>query len=260
MLKLFPKPAHGITATCLLSLVVAGCGSIKPTSQDTETNAGGQTSVAPAGKAVAKQNKALVRFLNADPGVTRYDLWFEDSKTYSKVKYQRLTPYDEMPAIRGEFRLRPSGWDDTEPIATQMKHLDSGKQYTVVALRDAKGNMVLDVIADNLTPPSEGKAKVRLINAAPNFGEADVIRQSDNKLLFKSTNVDRATNYEDIDASTTTLEVRKKGQQRPALLISSVNLKAGKMYTIVMAGGTAHTPLQAIPIEDELTQSVTLGL
>jgi hypothetical protein len=42
--------------------------------------------------------------------------------------------------------------------------------------------------------------------------------------------------------------------------MSNVNLEAGKMYTIVMAGGTANTPLQAIPIEDELTQSVTLGL
>jgi len=221
---------------------------------------GGQTSVAPAGKAVAEQNKALVRFLNADPGVTHYDLWFEDSKTYTHVKYQRLTPYDELPASRGEFRLRASGWDDTEPIATQTGHLDSGKRYTVVALRDAQGNMALEVIADNLTPPSEGKAKVRLINAAPNFGQADVIRQNDNEALFKGVNVDTATDYKDVDASPTTLEVREKGQHRPAVLISNVRLEAGKMYTIVMAGGTANTPLQAIPIEDELTQGVSLGL
>jgi len=240
--------------------LLAGCGSNKPTSQDTETNAGGQTSVAPAGKAVAKQNKALVRFLNAAPGVTRYDLWFEDSKTYTRVRYQRLTPYDELPATRGEFRLRASGWDDTEPVATQTGRLDSGKRYTVVALRDAEGNIVLDLIADNLTPPSEGKAKVRLINAAPQFGEVDLIRESDKKLLFKGISVDTATGYEDVDASTTTLEVREKGQNKPALLISNINLEAGKMYTIVVAGGTANTPLQAIPIEDELTQSVVLGL
>jgi hypothetical protein len=248
-------------ATCLLGLgFLAGCGSTKPTSQDTETNAGGQTSVAPAGKAVAKQHKALVRFLNADPGVSHYDLWFDNSKTYTHVKYQRLTPYDELPATRGEFRLRASGWEDTEPIATQPGRLDSGKRYTVVALRDTEGNMALEVIADNLTPPSEGKAKVRLINAAPNFGDVDVISQNDKKLLFKGINVDTATGYEDVNASTTTLAVLKKGQNKPALLISNVNLEAGKIYTIVMAGGTANTPLQAIPIEDELTQSVTLGL
>ena len=261
MFTLFTKPTRGIVATCLLGLAfLAGCSRIKPTSQDTETNAGGQTSVAPAGKAVAKQNKALVRFLNADPGVTRYDLWFEDSKTYTHVKYQRLTPYDELPATRGEFRLRASGWDDTEPIATQTGHLDSGKRYTVVALRDAEGNMALNVIADNLAPASEGKAKVRLINAASQFGEVDVIRQNDKKLLFKGINVNTATGYEDVEASTTTLEVREKGENRPALRIPNINLEAGKMYTIVVAGGTANTPLQAIPIEDELTQSVDLGL
>src|ERR1700730_7479778 len=261
MLTFFTKPTHRMIATCLLGLgFLAGCGSTKPTSQDTETNAGGETSVAPAGKAVAKQNKALVRFLNADPGGSHYDLWFDNSKTYTHVKYQRLTPYDELPATRGEFRLRASGWEDTEPIATQPGRLDSGKRYTVVALRDTEGNMALEVIADNLTPPSEGKAKVRLINAAPNFGDVDVISQNDKKLLFKGINVDTATGYEDVNASTTTLAVLKKGQNKPALLISNINLEAGKMYTIVMAGGTANTPIQAIPIEDELTQSVTLGL
>jgi hypothetical protein len=261
MLNLFTTPTHRIIAASLLGLgFLAGCSRIKPTSQDTETNAGGQTSVAPAGKAVAKQNRALVRFLNADPGVTRYNLWFEDSKTYTNVKYQRLTPYDELPATLGEFRLRASGWDDTAPLATQTGHLDSGKRYTVVALRDGQGNMALDIIADNLTPPSKGKAKVRLINAAPNFGQADVIRQNDNKLLLRSVSIDKATDYEDVEAATTTLEVRRKGQHRPAVLISNINLEAGKMYTIVMTGGTAKTPLHAIPIEDELTQSVALGL
>jgi len=260
MLTFFTKPTQKMIATCLLGLgFLAGCGSTKPTSQDTETNAGGQTSVAPAGKAAAKQNKALVRFLNADPEGSHYDLWFEDSKTYTHVKYRRLTPYDELPATRGEFRLRPSKWDDTEPVATQTERLDSGKRYTVVALRDGEGDMALDVITDDLAPPSEGKARLRLINAAPNFGEADVIRQGDNKLLFKSVNIGTATHYEDVDASTTTLEVRKKGQHQPALLISNVKLEAGKMYTIVMAGGTANTPLQAIPIEDELTQDVAVA-
>jgi hypothetical protein len=261
MSTFFTKTAHRIIAICFLGLAfLAGCGSTKPTSQDTETNAGGQTSVAPAGKAAAKQNKALVRFLNADPGGSHYDLWYDESKTYTRVKYQRLTPYDELPATRGEFRLRVSGWEDTEPIATQAGRLESGKRYTVVALRDTAGDMALKVIADNLTPPSEGKAKVRLINAAPNFGEADIISQNDKKLLFKGINVDTATGYEDVEASTTTLAVLKRGQNKPALLLPNINLEAGKMYTIVMADGTANTPLQAIPIEDELTHSVTLGL
>jgi hypothetical protein len=261
MFKPLTTPSHGITTTSLLALILlAGCSNVKPTSQDTETNASGQTSVAPAGKAVAKQNKALVRFLNADPGATRYDLWFDGSKTYTNVKYQRLTPYDELPATHGEFRLRASGWDDTEPVAAQPGRLDSGKRYTVVALRDADGNMALDVITDNLTPPSNGKAKVRVINATPNFGEMDVIRKNDNTVLFKDLNVDRATDYKDVSAATTTLAIREKGQNRPTLVMSNINLQAGKMYTIVMAGGTADTPLQAIPIEDELTQAVILGI
>ena len=88
----------------------------------------------------------------------------------------------------------------------------------------------------------------------------DVIRKNDNTVLFKHVNVDRATDYKDVSAATTTLAIREKGQNRPTLVISNINLQAGKMYTIVMAGGTADTPLQAIPIEDELTQAVILGI
>jgi hypothetical protein len=259
MFKPLTIQTHGIV-TCMVSLaLLAGCSKVKPTSQDTETKAGGQTSVAPAGKAVAKQNKALVRFLNADPSGTRYDLWFDDSKTYTNVKYQRLTPYDELPATRGEFRLRASGWNDTAPTATQVGRLDSGDRYTVVAFSDGEGNMTLDVISDNLAPSSNGKARLRVINATPNFDEVDVSRKGDKRPLFRELNVATATDYKDLDAATTTLEVREKGENKPALLIPNVKLQAGKMYTIVLAGGTVSTPLQAITIEDELTQDVALA-
>jgi len=239
--------------------LLAGCSKVKPTSQETETNAGGQTSVAPAGTAVAKQHKALVRFLNAVPGGAHYDLWFDNSRAYTHVKYQRLTPYDELPATRGDFRLRASGWDDTEPAATQTGRLDSGKRYTVVAFSDAEENMALDIIGDNLTPPPNRKAKVRIINVSSTFGKVDIVRKADKERLFEGVNVGTATDYKDVDAATTTLEIRAKEQNRSALLTSNVNLEAGKMYTIVMAGGTAKTPLQAIPIEDELTQDVAVA-
>jgi hypothetical protein len=260
MLRPFTKPTYRIIVACLLGLAsLAGCGGVKPTSQETETKAGGQTSVAPAGKAVAKQHRALVRFLNADPGGTRYDLWFDNSRAYTHVKYRRLTPYDELPATRGEFRLRASGWDDTEPVATQAGRLDSGKRYTVVAFSNAEGNMALDIVSDNLTPPSNGKAKVRIINVSSTFGELDVVRKIVKKRLFEGVNAATATSYKDVDSATTTLEFRAKGPSRSALLISNINFEAGKMYTIVMAGGTANTPLQVIPIEDELTQDVTVA-
>jgi hypothetical protein len=239
--------------------LLAGCGRNNPTSQETETIAGGQTSIAPPGKAVAKQHKALVRFLNADPSGTRYDLSFDDARTYTHVKYQRLTPYDELPATQGEFRLQASGWDDTEPLATQTGRLDSGKRYTVVAFSDNDGNMALEIVSDNLTPPSNGKAKVRIINASSTDDEVDVVRKNDEKRLFEDVNVATATDYKEVDATPTTLEVRAKGQNRAALLMSNVNLEAGKMDTIVMTGGTGKTPLQAIPIEDELTQDVAVA-
>ncbi len=51
--------------------------------------------------------------------------------------------------------------------------MSGGSHYTVVALPDSK-KAILKVLSDNLTPPSEGKAKVRVINAAPDAGDVDI--------------------------------------------------------------------------------------
>jgi len=240
--------------------ILVGCANNKPTTEPTETNAGGQTSVAPSGKAVGKLHKALVRFLNADPGSGRYDLWFGDSNSYTNVKYQRLTPYDELPATNGEFRLRPSGWNDTQPLAIRSGILASGNRYTVVALRDAQGKITLDVIGDDFALPVHNKAKLRVINAAPAFGDIEVVSNGAKQPLFSAVHVDAATEYKDLNAMATVIEVRKEGQRQAVPVRQKVTLEAGKMYTIVIVTGTAKNSLAAIPIEDELTEAVTFGI
>jgi hypothetical protein len=249
-----------LIGTLVGAAILVGCASNKPTAEPTETNAGGQTSVAPSGKAAGKQHKALVRFLNADPAAGRYDLWFGNSKSYTNVKYQRLTPYDELPATNGEFRLHPSGWNDTQPLAVRSRSLASGRRYTVVALRDAQGKITLDVIEDDFALPVYNKAKLRVINAAPSAGDIEVVSNGANKPLFKAVHVDAATEYKDVDAMATVIEVRSEGQRQAVPVRQQVMLDAGKMYTLVIVSGTGKNSLTAIPIEDELTKAVTLGI
>jgi len=55
----------------------------------------------------------------------------------------------------------------------------------------------------------------------------------------------------------TTLEVRTKGQNQAALT-SSLNLTAGKTYTIVIAGGLGKSRLEALPIADAVTRGASI--
>jgi hypothetical protein len=246
-----------ITTFVLAAAIFTGCNRTKKTEQPTQTEAGGQTSVAPSGKSVAKNDRALVRFLNADPSGRRYDLWFGDSRTYTNVKYQRLTPYDELPASRDEFRLSSAGADKTQPLAANSQGLSAGMRYTVIAIPKADGKLTLNVLEDDVNPPEAGKAKVRVINAAPNTGEMDVTRAGGDGPLFKGVNFDSATAYKNVEPTMTTLEVRIKAQKQVALT-TNLNLAPGKTYTIVVAGGLGNARLEAIPIEDAVTQGVSL--
>jgi hypothetical protein len=246
-----------ITSFVLAAAIFTGCSRTKKTEQPTQTDAGGQTSVAPSGESAAKLDRALVRFLNADPSGARYDLWFGESRTYTNVKYQRLTPYDELPAKRDEFRLSSAGGDKTQPLASNSEGLGAGKRYTVIAIARADGKLTLNVLEDDVNPPANGKAKLRVINAAPNTGEVDVTRAGTAGTLFKGVNFDSATAYKDVDPMMTTLEVRTKGQKQAALT-SNLSLTAGKTYTIVVAGGLGKSRLEALPIEDAVTRGASL--
>jgi hypothetical protein len=246
-----------LTRFVLAGALFVGCNSTKKSESPTQTQAGGQTSVAPSGESAAKRDRALVRFLNADPSGTRYDLWFGETRNYTNVKYQRLTPYDELPASRAEFRLSSAGGDKMQPLATNSEGLSAGKRYTVIAIPKADGKLTLSVLEDDVNPPANGKAKLRVIHAAPNVGTVDVTRAGPDGTLFKGVHFDSATGYKDVDPMTTTLEVRSEGQKQTALT-SNLNLASGKTYTIVLAGGSGKSRLEALPIEDSVTRAVSL--
>ena len=109
------------------------------------------------------------------------------------------------------------------------------------------------VINDNITASTSDKAEVRVIHAAPNAGEVDVVDKSANKKLFSGINFERETSYTSIEPTKTTLEVRPEGQDRSVLSIPDANFEKGKYYTIVVTGNVKGTPkLEALMIEDQL--------
>lgn len=142
-----------------------------------------------------------------------------------------------------------------QPIAENSEGLSGGNHYTVVAMpRDAAGREVtLRIVNDRLTPPSAGKAKVRVIHAAPDAGEVDVYARGRDDALFDGVNVETATTYTEVDPMTATLEVRPEGQQQAVLAVPNARFEAGKIYTIIVMGRTRGTPrLEAVTVEDQL--------
>lgn len=217
---------------------LAGCEREAKQSAPVQTEAGGTLAAAPAAQAAAQRDTALVRVLYAIPGGTVADVYAGDNVAYNQLGYRSLTPYRELPAERTTFRLRPSGKDRSEPLAEESEGLGAGKHYTVVILPGEKDHpAAMKVISDDLVPPSEGKAKVRVVNASPDVGKVDVFVGGRTSALAKGVAADAASDYADIDPVQGTLEVRH--EDKVLANVPNTSIEVGTLYTVFLMGRMA---------------------
>jgi hypothetical protein len=259
----------GALSACLAFTIACG----DKTQQATSTNTEGATSQAPSGQQAANQKTALVRFVDAVPGPS-VDLWFGDQKAFADVGYKTVTRYKELPGERHDFKLAASG--ETNPNTSKITNsegLNNGDHYTIVASVDKDGKEKLDVITDRLTEPASGKAKVRVINASAEevdvyspiamsgtSGSADRTRNSaaartaanEESKWFSGVDQASSTTYKDVDPMNGSLQIRPAGRRHAPAGVS-VDLSAGKLYTLVVTGGAHGKPLDVVRVEDELT-------
>ncbi len=241
---------------CLRNAALSGlCGMLtfmvacsKTTQQPSTSKGAGQVSSAPAGTEAQHVEKALVRFLNATAATK--DLRFGDVSAFDAVAARHVTPYKELPAERHEFKLYGAG-DAATQLATNSEGLTAGKHYTILAVQDKDGKADLNAINDDLVAPTNGQAKLRVINTVP--GEnVDVYEPDQKSALISGAGFNHATDYKDVNPSTMQLMVRRGSSKKGEALLRNVKLEAGKLYTVVVTGAPGHA-LSAETIEDQLT-------
>jgi hypothetical protein len=227
-------------------LVAGGCSRTSDKATYTEPSGGGP-STAPAGKTVAERDRALVRFVNADPNAKAVDLWFGDTKAFSDVAYKTVTPYIELATERHNFKLRMPG--QATDLATNSEGLYAGRRYTIVAVKKSDGTYALNAIGDDLTAPDKGKAKVRMVNAAARAGELDLGRAGDKDDVFGGVDFNTATGFKEVDPAKGPLVIRREGNKKATVRGFDLTVQPDRLYTIIVTGESA---LDTIRIEDQL--------
>jgi hypothetical protein len=249
MMTLIRTATLSIGAAAILAL--AGCSST--TKQPSQSTTGGSTSTAPSGTTAKIEDKALVRFVNATPAPK--DLYFGDMNAFSNVAPMAASAYSELPADRHDFKLYSAGNDTGDPLASNSEGPTAGKHYTIVAVNGTDGKAMLNPISDDLAQPDPGKAKVRVIHAAPGVDKVDVYPVGAKDALIGGVAFKDATGYKEVDPVLTEIDVRSDGSKTSVLRVRNLNLAPGKLYTLVVMGGNGQ-PLTSNVIEDQLLPSV----
>ncbi|MEO8636831.1 MAG: DUF4397 domain-containing protein [Gemmatimonadales bacterium] len=210
------------------------------------------TTASASGEAAAQRDHSMIRLINAVPDGPKMTLLADERTMFNNVAGSEVTSYKELLDNAVKFSVRRSDQPSAAGEGVNREMMGDGQRYTAVVLPDVKGKTSgLRVLHDELTP-AEGKARIRVINAASGAGDLDVVLTGRKGQLFSGINFGNEAGFKDIDPVAGTLEVRRENEQLMLTSIRGMKLEAGTAYTVVIVGGP-KAPLKTITFEDRAT-------
>jgi hypothetical protein len=191
------------------------------------------------GPRAAAQEEAKIRVGHFSPDAPPVDIYLDNRKTFAQVRFPLMSAYTPVAAGKHVIDVRAAGSAATDPALISVNaELKAGTPYLVAALGPAAA-LQGGLIEDDLTPPTKGKAKVRVIHAAVGGDNVDVV-VAGSTTLFKDVAFGKAAPYSEVEATKYDLSVRKAGTT-DQIVGKVVTLQSGGVYTIVAIGDAAGT-------------------
>ncbi|MFD1714063.1 DUF4397 domain-containing protein [Amnibacterium flavum] len=228
------RPAQGFRTALAVgaaALLAAGAALLPATSATAAPDDTGWIRVAhlsPDTKSVDVKLSALAG------GDSLYDL--------SDVGYGVVSDYMPLPA--GTYTVAMVGSDapaDSEPAISASVTINAGTASTLAAI-GTNSELETKVFTDDLSAPSEGAARVRLVQASTTSDKVDVATTT-GLSIAKGAPSGTATGYAEVPAGPWNLTVRATSARGAA----SVDLPVGSVSTLFVldtpAGGLTITPI-----------------
>lgn len=231
----------------LAAALIGACAGSSKTKEPVVSTSGGKTAVSDAGTTVAKRGKALVRVVNAITSGS-IDIAGDDRTVFYEVGYGAVTPYTEIGDNVVKFRLLRGGTDSL--WADDTETLMNGTRYTIVALPGKDGGGRMTILTDDVVP-TQGKARLRVVNAAPILTDLTVKIEGGKEPVFKNVGYGSGTSFSELDPASVVIVFGRDDPPGTALRMPRLRLEAGRSYTIVLAGAASGT-LKPITVTDAI--------
>jgi hypothetical protein len=183
-----------------------------------------------------------VQFLHAVPGVGKATVSVDGLAIGSAAFGQVSTPAS-VPSGATKFTLKAPGGVKL----TKSTRLANGARYTIVGLATGKAG-VMHLYRGRGAEP--GKARLRMIQAAPELGDADLAL--DGKVVAGSVPYRAATRYWTFPPGNEQLTVQDPGSNAMALGKASLALSAGTASTAYVVGSKGER-VRVVLVDDATT-------
>jgi hypothetical protein len=204
---------------------------------------------------VAPTPTAQLRVVHASADAPNVDVLVDGAAALTNVAFKGVSNYLSVPAGARNLKVRAAGTSTV--VIDQSATLTAGRSYTVLATGPVASIAPL-VLEDDLTSPTAGNVKVRLVHASPSAGNVDIYVTAPDASIADATptlsNVAfrAASPYLEVPAGTYRVRVTPAGSKTVAIDVNDVALAAGQIRTAVALdapGGGA--PLGAILLADK---------
>lgn len=228
-------PALRTTALAFATLIATqACSKESQTDKPVETKtAEGQLSASISGDSADKRGVALVRVVNASSTSKDLQVRADDMRMFPAVAFKKVSPYTSIDQTWAAFQVGDSSASSYTPLSTNRELLTDGHRYTLVVLRSEDGTKYETKVIKDVIENESGKARLRVINAAPGAGEIQVYERSGEK-LFGDVDYGDDDGFKSIAPWTGMLDIKSKDSKTTLFSTPAMTLEAGKSYTVVV--------------------------
>jgi len=226
------KKALGFLVAAAVVLVAGACDK---DSMPIKTTSSGEANVSPAADSVDARGHSMVRVVNAVQGGKDVTVQMGEITLFGDVKPGSVTDYREVTNNLATFSVRDSSAGDGRMVEKNDQVLIDGNRYTIFLVAEDVSKSVLRIVQDDVIPDS-GKARIRIIHAAPGAPDLVVSVVGAKEALFSGVGFKSEAGFKDVDPAKVTLELRGDDQARVLLRIPNVDLRRGTSTTIVITG------------------------
>lgn len=191
-------------------------------------------------------NTGSVRLVNASPDAPALDIFLNQKKAFSNLSFKTISDYTTF--ANGSYTIRafaaPSDGTGTPLFEVPEFTVNNGSISTVVAVGTVKNKTLsgLPLSDENwITTANSAQSKVRFIHGSPDAPAVNVTAQGlgdvFNNISFKSVG-----NYVTVPAGPLKLDVKPVSNPNQVVYSDTLNLLAGKVYSIFVVGQVTGTP------------------
>lgn len=199
-----------------------------------------------AGCSSGNSNYAYVKFIHASPGAPNVDVQVDSTFVAQNTAYGTATSgYAAVNAGTNEKVQVFAAGKDTTAVLSANSTFNQNQYYTILAL-NTPAELQAAIENDDLTPPTSGNCKIRVVHGAPSAGAVDVyvtapgvsLTNPESPVTPVLTNFTFGTVTKYLEVPAGSYEVRVTATGNPSAVAidtgaTGVPLLAGDIYTAV---------------------------